>query len=86
MPEIGMKNGADITARQSRYDVRILGWFRYWRDYCVLYCSCSEFRRELGTFGLPTRYALAKSHVEHNTIRIVSADFGGHTRDCRCDR
>jgi hypothetical protein len=81
-----MMNGADITARQSRYEVPVLGWFRYWRDYCILYCFCSEFRRELGTFGSPTHYALAKGYIEHKTIRIVSADFGGHARDCRCDR
>ena len=81
-----------ISDRAQRYR-GFVGYLRYLRDFWSLHCRCKSFRkycehdRSLGHLPYTAWCSdLARYYVDHNTVRLVSAEFGGHVRDCGCDR
>lgn len=81
-----------IRNRQGGYK-GIIGYFRYLRDFWWLSYNCQKFRercdfnRKLEHLPKSTwNWDLAQFWIDHHSVRLISADFGGNARDCGCDR
>ena len=81
-----------ISTRAQSYR-SFIGYLRYVREFWTLHLKCKSFRkysehnRDLGNLPYSVWcYDLARFLIDHNTVRLVSAEFGGHVRDCGCDR